>query len=185
MMNVYGVQLNNIINTQISYHELGAVGMADNELVLTREGMEQLKLELDDLKNVKRKELAARLKLALSYGDLKENSEYHSAKNDQTFLETRIITVQNLINKARVADLDSLDTSKVHVGSVVILNDVEFSEKIQYRIVGPAEADVQENKISYESPLGMSLMGKSVGDMIHVNAPMGIIQYQLLEIKSN
>ncbi|MEX1029689.1 MAG: transcription elongation factor GreA [Paenibacillaceae bacterium] len=158
--------------------------MADNELVLTREGMEQLKLELDDLKNVKRKELAARLKLALSYGDLKENSEYHSAKNDQSFLETRIKQLTQMINKARVADLDSLDTSKVHVGSVVILNDVEFAEKLQYRVVGPAEADVLENKISYESPLGQSLMGKSVGDVINVVAPAGVIQYELLEIRT-
>lgn len=155
-----------------------------NELVLTREGMEQLKLELDDLKNVKRKELAARLKLALSYGDLKENSEYHSAKNDQSFLETRIKTLTKMVNNARVADLDSLDTSTVHVGSVVILNDVEFSETLQYRIVGAAEADVLENRISYESPLGKSLMGKSVGDIISVNAPVGIIQYELLEIKT-
>lgn len=158
--------------------------MSDNELVLTREGMEQLKLELDDLKNVKRKELAARLKLALSYGDLKENSEYHSAKNDQSFLETRIITLTKMINNARVADFDSLDTSIVHVGSIVILNDVEFSETLQYRVVGAAEADVLENKISYESPLGKSLMGKSVGDIISVNAPVGIIQYELLEIKT-
>lgn len=155
-----------------------------NELVLTREGMEQLKLELDDLKNVKRKELAVRLKLALSYGDLKENSEYHSAKNDQSFLETRIKTLTKMVNNARVADLDSLDTSTVHVGSVVILNDVEFSETLQYRIVGAAEADVLENRISYESPLGKSLMGKSVGDIISVNAPVGIIQYELLEIKT-
>ncbi len=158
--------------------------MAENELVLTREGMEQLKLELDDLKNVKRKELAARLKLALSYGDLKENSEYHSAKNDQSFLETRIMTVQRMINNARVADFDSLDTSIVHVGSVVILNDVEFAEQIQYRIVGAAEADVIDNKISYESPLGKALMGKAVGDIISVDAPVGIIQYELLEIKT-
>jgi transcription elongation factor GreA len=158
--------------------------MADNELVLTREGMEQLKLELDDLKNVQRKELAARLKLALSYGDLKENSEYHSAKNDQAFLETRIKQLTQMINTARVADLDSLDTSKVHVGSVVTLNDIEFSERLEYRVVGPAEADVLDNKISYESPLGQSLMGKSVGDVIQVVAPAGVIQYELLDIKT-
>jgi len=158
--------------------------MSDNELVLTREGIEKLKLELDDLKNVKRKELAARLKLALSYGDLKENSEYHSAKNDQSFLETRIKTLQKMINSARVADLDSQDTSTVHVGSVVILNDVEFSEKLEYRIVGAAEADVLDNKISYESPLGKSLKGKAVGDKITVHAPAGLIEYELLEIKT-
>lgn len=158
--------------------------MSNDEIVLTREGMEKLKLELDDLKYVKRKENAARIKLAISYGDLKENSEYHSAKNDQSFMETRIIVLQKMINKARVADLDSLDTTTVHVGSMVIVNDIEVSEKVEYRIVGPAEADVLENKISYESPLGKALMGKSVGTVIHVNAPMGVIQYELLEIRS-
>ncbi len=158
--------------------------MSNDEIVLTREGMEKLKLELDDLKYVKRKEIAARIKLAISYGDLKENSEYHSAKNDQSFMETRIIILQNMINKARVADLDSLDTTIVHVGSMVIVNDIEVSEKVEYRIVGPAEADVLENKISYESPLGKALMGKSVGTIINVNAPMGVIQYELLEIRA-
>ncbi|HEY0826991.1 MAG TPA: transcription elongation factor GreA [Bacilli bacterium] len=158
--------------------------MSKDEIVLTREGMEKLKLELDDLKYVKRKENAARIKLAISYGDLKENSEYHSAKNDQSFMETRIIVLQNMINKARVADLDSLDTTTVHVGSMVIVNDIEVSEKVEYRIVGPAEADVLENKISYESPLGKALMGKSVGTIINVNAPMGVIQYELLEIRA-
>ncbi len=104
--------------------------MSKDEIVLTREGMEKLKLELDDLKYVKRKENAARIKLAISYGDLKENSEYHSAKNDQSFMETRIIILQNMINKARVADTDSLDTTTVHVGYMVIVNDIEVSEKV-------------------------------------------------------
>lgn len=158
--------------------------MSNEEVILTKEGLAKLQAELDDLKYVKRKELAARIKLAISYGDLKENSEYHSAKNDQSFMETRIIVLEKMLNKARVVDSDGLDHSKVQVGSVVILNDIEFAEKMEYRIVGPAEADVLENKISYESPLGKELVGKKVGSIISVTAPMGIVKYELLEIRA-
>lgn len=158
--------------------------MANEEVILTQEGLEQLQAELDDLRYVKRKELAARIKLAISYGDLKENSEYHSAKNDQSFLETRVIILEKMLNKAKVVDAGSLNLTIVNIGSIVILNDVEFNEKIEYRIVGPAEADVLEDKISYESPLGKELLGKKVGSIISVNAPMGVIKYELLEIKA-
>ncbi|MEC0229387.1 transcription elongation factor GreA [Paenibacillus alba] len=155
--------------------------MSNDEIILTPEGLRSLELELEDLKTVKRKELAARIKMAISYGDLKENSEYHSAKNDQSFMETRVLTIERMLKKARV--VKNTDASKVQVGSIVVLNDVEFAEKIEYKIVGTSEADVNENKISYESPLGISLMNKSVGDTITVNAPMGIITYELLEIR--
>ncbi|WP_419875825.1 transcription elongation factor GreA [Candidatus Pristimantibacillus sp. PTI5] len=158
--------------------------MSNDEVILTKEGLEQLQAELDDLKYVKRKELAARIKLAISYGDLKENSEYHSAKNDQSFMETRIIILTNMLKKARVIEADTQDLSKVNIGLTVILNDIEFSEKITYKIVGTEEADVAENKISYESPLGKELLGKSIGSIISVNAPMGVIKYELLEIKA-
>lgn len=158
--------------------------MANEEVILTKEGLEQLQAELDDLRYVKRKELAARIKLAISYGDLKENSEYHSAKNDQSFLETRVIILEKMLNKAKVVDAGSLNLTIVNIGSIVILNDIEFNEKIEYRIVGPAEADVLEDKISYESPLGKELIGKKVGSIISVNAPMGVIKYELLEIKA-
>lgn len=153
----------------------------ENEVILTPEGYDKLVQELEELKTVKRRELAARIKLAISYGDLKENSEYHSAKNDQAFMETRILVIDKMLKKARV--VNNIDTSTVQVGSIVILNDVEFSEKIEYRIVSPSEADVLENRISYESPLGSALMGKAVGDIISVNAPMGVINYELLEIR--
>ena len=157
--------------------------MSKNEVILTREGMLKLELELEELKIVKRKEVAARIKTAISYGDLKENSEYHSAKNDQAFMEGRIITLERMLNKAVVADTDNVDIKFVSVGFLVVLNDVEVSEKIEYQIVGPAEADVSEGKISYESPLGKALMGKSVGNVINVPAPMGVVQYELLEIR--
>lgn len=156
--------------------------MSNEEIILTPEGLQQLELELEELKTVKRKELAARIKTAISYGDLKENSEYHSAKDEQAFMETRILTLEKMLKVARVADIG--DTSVVHVGSIVILNDLEFAEKVEYRIVGPSEANVPENKISYESPLGKSLIGKSVGDIVTVNAPVGEIKYELLEIRA-
>lgn len=158
--------------------------MSNEEVILTKEGLAKLQAELDDLKYVKRKELAARIKLAISYGDLKENSEYHSAKNDQSFMETRVLILEKMLSRAKVVDSDPANLSKVNIGSLVILNDIEFAEKIEYRIVGPAEADVLENKISYESPLGKELLGKEVGSIVSVNAPAGIIRYELLEIKS-
>lgn len=156
--------------------------MSKEEVILTAEGLAKLEQELEELKTVKRAELAQRLKVAISYGDLKENSEYHSAKDDQAFMETRIQTIERMLKKARV--VSNSDTSKVQVGSVVVLNDIEMAEKIEYRLVGPAEADVFDNKISYESPLGVALIGKSVGDSISVAAPVGVIKYELLEIKA-
>jgi transcription elongation factor GreA len=157
--------------------------MSNEEVLLTKEGLTKLEDELKELKTVKRKELAERLKLAISYGDLKENSEYHSAKDDQAFMETRILILEKMLTKARVVDESSLDLRSVGIGSTVILNDIEFSEKMEYKIVSPAEADVLDNKISYESPLGKELLGKEVGSIIHVNAPMAVIKYELLEIK--
>lgn len=157
--------------------------MSNEEVFLTKEGLAKLEDELRDLKTVKRKELSERLKLAISYGDLKENSEYHSAKEDQSFMETRIMILEKMLTKARIVDEKAMDLSKVSVGCIVTLNDIEFNEKIEYRVVGPAEADVMDNKISYESPLGKELLGKKVGDIISVDAPMGIIKYELLDIK--
>ncbi|WP_127529993.1 transcription elongation factor GreA [Paenibacillus kobensis] len=157
--------------------------MDKDEVILTQEGLEQIEEELRELKTVKRKELAERLKVAISYGDLKENSEYHSAKDDQAHMETRILALERILKRARVVNADSVDLNEVSVGSYVILNDIEFAERIEYRIVGPAEANVAENKISYESPLGKGLIGKKVGDIINVDAPMGNLQYELLEIK--
>ncbi|WP_282935834.1 transcription elongation factor GreA [Paenibacillus sp. RC67] len=156
--------------------------MANEEIILTPDGLAKLEQELEELKTVKRKELASRIKTAISYGDLKENSEYHSAKDEQSFMETRILTIEKMLKRARV--VDKIDTSSVNVGSVVVLLDVEFAEKIEYKIVGPSEAEVLENKISYESPLGSALMGKSVGSIIVVNAPVGEIKYELLEIRA-
>lgn len=158
--------------------------MSEDEVILTKEGLAKLEAELKELKTVKRKELAERLKVAISYGDLKENSEYHSAKEEQSFMETRVLVLEKMLTKAKVVDTGSLNLNKVTVGSVVVLNDLEFDEKIEYQIVGPAEADVEDNKLSYESPLGRGLLGKEAGSVINVEAPMGVIKYKLLEIKA-
>ncbi|QDH21228.1 transcription elongation factor GreA [Saccharibacillus brassicae] len=160
--------------------------MADEEVVvLTQEGFDKLQAELDDLKYVKRKELAARIKLAISYGDLKENSEYHSAKDDQAFMETRIMQLEKMLIKARIAEASSGSSGIIVVGSNVVLKDIEFGDTLDYQVVGPAEADVANGKISYESPLGKALMGKKVGEKINVDAPMGTIHYELLEVKGS
>ncbi|MBB3110832.1 transcription elongation factor GreA [Paenibacillus phyllosphaerae] len=158
--------------------------MAKEEVILTREGLQKLEEELEELKGPRRQELAERLKVAISYGDLKENSEYHSAKDDQAHMETRIQILERMIRKARVVDADSLNASVVQIGSTVTVHDREFDEKVEYRIVGPAEADVLENRISYESPLGKELIGKSVGAVISVTAPMGVMEYEVLEIRA-
>lgn len=157
--------------------------MSSDEVILTQEGFDKLESELEELKTTKRKEIAERLKVAISYGDLKENSEYHSAKNDQSFMETRIKILVNMIRKARIVNSESLDITTVQVGSTVILHDIEFAENVEYTVVGPAEADLTNSKISYESPLGKELLGKTVGRKISVTAPSGLIKYELLEIK--
>jgi len=161
-----------------------AVHVSNEEIILTPEGLAQLEAELEELKYVKRKEVAERIKVALSYGDLRENSEYHSAKEEQAFMETRILTLERILRNAKVVDAGSMDSSVVNIGSTVVLNDIEFAEKIEYQIVGSEEANVAENKISYESPLGKALLGKKVGETIRVDAPAGIVEYELLEIKS-
>ncbi|THF79529.1 transcription elongation factor GreA [Cohnella fermenti] len=155
--------------------------MSNDEVMLTPEGKLMLEQELEELKTVKRKELAARIKMAISYGDLKENSEYHSAKEDQAFMETRILTIEGMLRKARI--VQSKSDNKIQVGTTVVLLDVEMNENVEYKVVGAAEADVLANKISYESPMGVALIGKTSGDKVVVNAPMGDIEYKVLEIK--
>lgn len=153
----------------------------DDVIILTQEGFDKLEAELEELKGPRRREIADRLKIAISYGDLRENSEYHSAKDDQAHLETRIKQVEAMLRKARV--VEQVESSKVVVGSTVVLYDEEFDENITYTLVDKAEANANENKISFQSPMGVALMNKVVGDVIKVEAPVGTITYKLLEIK--
>jgi transcription elongation factor GreA len=157
--------------------------MAEKEVILTREGLKKLEDELDHLKSVKRKEVAERIKVAISYGDISENSEYDDAKNEQAFIEGRVITLEKMLRNARVIQEDEVDTEAVSIGSTVILKDMEFNDEVKYTIVGSAESNPLENKISNESPVGQALLGKRKGTVVDVNVPAGTIQYEILDIK--
>ncbi len=155
----------------------------DNKTVkLTESGLKQLEEELEYLKTKKRKEVSEKIKVALGFGDLSENSEYDEAKNEQAQVEARIVSVENMLKNAVVIDENERDTSKVELGATVKLLDIEFDEEIEYKIVGSTEADPDAGRLSDESPLGKALMGKGEGVMVDVDAPAGIIQYKILQI---
>lgn len=157
------------------------------EILLTEEGFKKIEDELELLKAVKRKEVAERIKVAISFGDISENSEYDEAKNEQAQLEERILKLENILRVAVIIDESSIDTNLVTVGSVV---KIEFKdmysddvEEDEYTIVGSAEADPSESKISNESPIGKALLGRVVGDEIDVQVPDGISKIKILEIR--
>lgn len=151
-------------------------------LVLTDEGLRRLENELEELKTVKRKEVAEKIKVALSFGDLSENSEYDEAKNDQAMIESRISTIENMLKNVKVIDEDDLTTEHIHVGSKVRVRDVEFDEVCEYQIVGSNEADPADGRISDESPVGKGLLGHKVGERVEVETPAGPMAYEILEI---
>ena len=156
--------------------------MDNKQVKLTEDGLNQLEEELEYLKTKKRKEVSEKIKVALGFGDLSENSEYDEAKNEQAQVEARIVSVENMLKNAIVIDESERDTSKVELGATVTIHDIEFDEDITYKIVGSTEADPDEGRLSDESPLGKSLMGKAEGEMIDVDAPAGVIQYKILKI---
>ncbi|WP_027415796.1 transcription elongation factor GreA [Aneurinibacillus terranovensis] len=156
--------------------------MSEKEVILTAAGLQKLEDELEQLKTVKRREVAQRIKEAISYGDLSENSEYEEAKNEQAFIEGRIITLEKMLRNARVISGDEVDTGVVSVGSTVRVKDLEFGDVVEYTIVGSAESDPMQNKISNESPVGIALLGKTKGSVVDVNVPAGVIRYEILEI---
>ncbi|NLL05538.1 MAG: transcription elongation factor GreA [Clostridiaceae bacterium] len=157
--------------------------MVNKEVVLTYEGLQKLEQELESLKTVKRREVAERIKQALSFGDISENSEYDEAKNEQAQVEGRIIQLENMLKNAKVIDEDDIKTDVVSVGSKVTILDMEFDEEIEYYIVGSAEANPSQFKISNESPVGSSLMGKKKGTVVDVVVPDGIVKYKIINIK--
>lgn len=156
--------------------------MDNKQVKLTEDGLKQLEEELEYLKTKKRKEVSEKIKVALGFGDLSENSEYDEAKNEQAQVEARIVSVENMLKNAIVIDESERDTSKVELGATVTIHDIEFDEDITYKIVGSTEADPDEGRLSDESPLGKSLIGKAEGEMIDVDAPAGVIQYKILKI---
>lgn len=157
--------------------------MSEKEVLLTVAGLKKLEEELEYLRTVKRKEVAERIKTAISFGDISENSEYEDAKNEQAFNEGRIITLEKMLRNARIINDNEVNTNVVSIGSTIKLKDMEFGDIAEYTIVGSAEADPLENKISNESPVGQALLGKSVGETVDVNVPAGVIQYKILDIK--
>jgi transcription elongation factor GreA len=152
------------------------------EFLLTEEGLEKIKQELELLKTQKRHELAQRLKEAIAQGDLSENAEYDAAKEEQAFVETRIVTLENMIRNAKLIIPENRDKNTVHVGSKVTIQELPDGDTEAYTIVGTAESDPLSGKISNESPIGAELIGKKVGETVHVPAPSGAIQFKVVEI---
>ena len=157
--------------------------MEEKEVILTKEGHDKLEQELNYFKTEKRAEIADRIKVALGFGDLSENSEYDEAKNSQAENEVRIVELENKLRHAKIIDEKDIDTETVQVGNTVKVLDMEFDEKVEYTIVGSTEVDLAENKISNESPLGAALLGAKKNQVVEVNAPGGVIKYKILAIK--
>lgn len=155
----------------------------NSELLLTRDGLEKLENELNHLRTVKRKEIAARIKEAISYGDITDNSEYEDAKNEQAFIEGRIITLEKMLRRARILEKGEEGALHVTLGSTVKLKDLDQGHTHEYTIVSTAEADPSELKISNESPVGKALIGLAVGEQVSVKVPAGTVNYRVEEIE--
>jgi len=155
----------------------------DKEVILTLDGLAKLEKELEHLKTVRRREVAERIKQALEFGDISENSEYEDAKNEQGFIEGRILSIEKMLRNARIIDESEEHTGVVTVGSTVKLVEVNGGTEAEYTIVGSAEANPLQSKISNESPVGRSLMGQKVGSVVNVNVPMGTIQYKIIGVR--
>ncbi len=156
--------------------------MAEKEVILTLEGLNKLEKELEHLKTVRRREVAERIKQALEFGDISENSEYEDAKNEQGFIEGRILAIEKMLRNARVIDEQDVTLDQVSVGSKVSLFDLETGDQVEYTIVGSTEADPAHFKISNESPVGKALMGRKSGEEVEVSAPVGTLRYRVTAI---
>lgn len=153
------------------------------ELILTREGYDKIEEEYQYLVGTRRKEVSERIKEAISYGDISENAEYDSAKDEQAELEERILKLENMLRTAQVIEEDDINLDLVNVGLTIKVHDVEFDEDVEFTIVGSSEIDPSKNLISNESPIGKELMGKRVGDTVDIAVPSGAtIRFEILEI---
>ncbi|MDR1689227.1 MAG: transcription elongation factor GreA [Clostridiales bacterium] len=159
--------------------------MQEKKTVLTYAGLKDLEDELQELKVVRRKDVAEKIKEARGQGDLSENAEYDAAKEEQAEIEARIVQLEKMLRNAEVIDEEEIKTDSISLGGSVRLWDVEFEEEVKYLIVGSAEADPTNGKISNESPLGSALLGRKEGETVEVDAPDGIILYKVLEITTN
>jgi transcription elongation factor GreA len=155
-----------------------------NEVILTREGYEKLKDEIELLSTTKRREIAERIKTAREFGDIAENAEYDDAKNEQMMLEHRIAQLEDRLRAARVIDENEITADVVSIGSRVRLKDVDANETVEYHIVGSAEANPAEQKLSNESPVGKAIMGRKKGETVEVVAPRGALKFKIMDIKA-
>ena len=154
-----------------------------DEIFLTKEGYDKIMAELEELTAVKRPEVAERIKEAISYGDISENAEYDSAKNEQAELEQRIDKLENMIRKAKIIDGDEVAKDKVGLGLTVLLKDAAADTEMEFTIVGATEADPFDGKISNESPVGAALMGRKNNEIVEIQVPDGIVSYEILDIQ--
>ena len=159
--------------------------MSEKKVVLTNEGLKKREEELEELKTVRRKEVAEKIKEARGQGDLSENAEYDSAKEEQAEIEARIVMLEKMLRNAEVIDDDEVSKDVISVGCTVKLFDIEFDEEVEYTIVGSAEADPMEGKISNESPVGLGLLGHKIGETVVIAAPEGDVEFKVLEINSS
>lgn len=157
--------------------------MNDRKFMLTEEGLEKLKSELYELKTIKRKEIAEKISHAVAFGEIAENAEYRSAKNEQAFIEGRILTLEKIIENCEIIDKTKNDNTFVSPGSEIIVEDLKKKEKIKYILVDYIESDPAFGKISIASPIGKSILGKKVGDKVKIRVPAGSINYKILEIR--
>lgn len=152
------------------------------QVMVTDEGLKRLKDELEYLKTTKRKEVVEAIRVALSFGDLSENSEYDEAKNEQAKVEARINELEEILKNVKVINDSEIKTDAVNVGAKVKVFDKTYEETLEYTLVGSTEADPYENKISDQSPIGKAMLGAKVGDIIHADTPSGVIELEILEI---
>ena len=151
---------------------------------ITSQGLEKLKVELEILKNVKRPKIVEAIAEARAHGDLKENAEYHAAKEQQALIESRVISINDLIARANVIDVTKINNEgKVIFGSTVNLENLDTKEKISYKIVGKDEADLQKKLIFFQSPIGKGLIGKNKNDLVEIKAPAGIKNFKIKDVK--
>jgi transcription elongation factor GreA len=167
-----------------AFASLGVGGTAVKEVILTPEGLDKLKGEIEHLSTVKRREVAERIKHAREFGDIAENSEYDDAKNEQAMLEHRISTLQERLRNARLAQIEDLPKGVVGIGTKVRLKDIDANETVEYTIVGSAEADPAERKLSNESPVGKAIIGRKKGETVEVSAPRGSLKFKIMDVKA-
>ncbi|MGN1039617.1 MAG: transcription elongation factor GreA [Oscillospiraceae bacterium] len=154
----------------------------EKKIVLTNEGFQKFEKELEELKSVKRKEVAAKIKVALSFGDLSENSEYDEAKNEQAMIEARIVQLETMLRNVQVINEAEISTDVINIGSVVSIKELDSDEIETYHIVGSSEANPLDGKISDESPIGKALISHKTGDVVDVETPSGLLKFKIISI---